>query len=103
MPPYVTLVRVLIVLNLVLLAGLGYVWGRNYAELRSKHALGLLLFAAFLFGENALAAYYFIVDPTLSAWITNAEAVPPIAQSAMMMLRVLEFVGLAFLAWVTWD
>lgn len=99
----VTLVRVFIVLNLVLLTGLAYVWGRNYADLRSKHSLGLLLFAAFLLGENALAAYFFLVDPTLTAWITNPSQVPPVAQGAMMLLRVLEFGGLAFLTWITWD
>lgn len=100
---YVTLVRAFIVLNLVLLLGLTYVWGRNYAELRSKHALGLVLFALFLLGENALAAYYFILDPTLATWITNESQVPPVAQGAMLLLRVLEFGGLAFLTWVTWD
>lgn len=103
MAPYVTLVRVFIVLNLVLLVGLGYVWGRNYAQLRSKHSLGLLLFATFLFAENALAGYFFVVDPTLTAWITNPEQVPPIAQSAMMLLRVFEFAGLSFLTWTTYD
>ncbi len=99
----VTLVRVFIVLNLVLLGGLAYIWGRNYAELRSKHSFGLLLFAVFLLGENALAAYFFLVDPTLTAWITNPSQVPPVAQGAMMLLRVLEFGGLAFLAWITLD
>jgi hypothetical protein len=99
----VTLVRVFIVLNLVLLTGLAYVWGRNYAELRSKHTLGLVLFAVFLLGENLLAAYFFILDPTLSAWITTPSQVPPVAQGAMMSLRILEFGGLAFLTWITWD
>lgn len=100
---FVNLIRVFIVLNMVLLLALAYVWGRNYAQLRSKHALGLILFALFLLGENGLAAYFFIVDPTLSAWITNAEQVPTIAQQAMMLLRVLEFGGLAFLTWITYD
>jgi len=103
MPLLVDAIRAIAVINLVLLSGLAYVWGRNYAQLRSKHALGLLLFAVFLFGENALAAYFFLVDPTLTAWITNAEHVPRPAQVAMVSLRVLEFGGLAFLSWVTWD
>lgn len=100
---FVTLVRVFIVLNLVLLLGLGYVWGRNYAQLRSKHSFGLLLFAVFLFAENALAGYFFIIDPTLTGWITNESLVPPVASGAMMSLRAFEFAGLAFLTWVTWD
>jgi hypothetical protein len=99
----VDLFRVFTLLNLVLLVGLGYVWGRNWLELRSKHALGLLLFAVFLLGENALAAYFFILDPTLSAWIVDAQLVPRPAQVAMSSLRILEFGGLVFLTWVTWD
>lgn len=103
MSQLVNVVRVVAVLNVILLVGLAYVWGRNYASLRSKHALGLLIFAVFLLGENLLAAYFFIIDPILSGWIANAEAVPPRAQLAMAVLRVLEFVGLAFLSWITWD
>jgi len=99
----VTLVRVFIVLNLVLLAGLSYVWIDNYRQLRSKHALGLVLFAVFLLGENLIAGYFFMIDPTLSAWIGNPELVPGPAQIAMLSLRVLEFGGLAFLTWITWD
>lgn len=99
----VDLIRVLAVLNFLLLLGLGYVWGRNWWDLRSKHALGLVLFALFLLGENLLTIYYFVFDQTLTGWITNPELVPPIAQSAMLSLRLLEFVGLVFLSWVTWD
>jgi len=99
----VDVVRAFIILNVLLLLGLAYVWGRNYVQLRSKHSLGLLLFAVLLLGENALAGYFFIVDPTLTAWITNPEQVPPVAQQAMMSLRVLEFGGLVFLSWITWD
>ena len=96
-------VQVFAVLNIVLLAVLVSVWGRNWWQLRSKHTLGLALFGAFLLGENALAAYFFIVDPTLSAWIHNDQMVPYPAQLALAVLRVLEFLGLAFLTWVTWD
>lgn len=100
----VTLLRVFIALNLALLVGLLYVWVDNYRQLRSKHALGLVLFAGFLFGENLLAAYYFIVHPTVATqWLENPDLVPPIAQQAMLALRVLEFGGLVFLSWVTWD
>lgn len=99
----ITIVRALIVLNLLLLLGLIYVWGRNWWELRSTYALGLALFATILFVENALAAYYFILDPTLSAWIADEQLVPPVAQGAMLFLRAFEFTGLVFLSWVTWD
>lgn len=99
----VDLIRVLAVLNVLLLLGLTYVWGRNWWDLRSKHALGLTLFAVLLLGENALAIYFFVMHETLTAWITNPELVPSIAQFAMVSLRLLEFGGLVFLSWVTWD
>lgn len=91
------------VLNVALLIGLGYVWGRNFLQFRSKHTLGLLVFAVLLLAENALAIYLFVFHPDLTAWINNAKLVPTIAQRAMLALRILEFVGIAFLTWVTWD
>lgn len=100
---YVRIVQVFAVLNILLLAGLLYIWGSNWWQLRSKHTLGLVLFCVFLMAENALAAYLFIMDPTLSAWINNEELVPPVAQMTLAGLRLMEFGGLAFLTWVTWD
>ena len=99
----VRIVQLFAVLNVVLLGVLLSVWGRNWWRLRSKHTLGLVLFGLFLLGENALAAYFFLVDPTLSSWIHNDQMVPHPAQVALAALRVLEFGGLAFLTWVTWD
>ncbi|MFC6787078.1 hypothetical protein ACFQFH_14690 [Halobaculum halobium] len=87
-------------LNVVLLLGLSYVWGRNYAKFRSKHTLGLAAFGLILLAENALAVYIFYFHPELSQWIA-AQA--PIAHLAVGGLRLLELVALAFLAWVTWD
>lgn len=95
------IVRVAAGLNVVLLAVLLSIWGRNYLEFRSKHTLGLSLFAIFLLAENALSLYIFIVDPTLSAWF--ASEVPNIVWRAMMILHVLQTIGLAFLLWVSWD
>lgn len=85
--------------NLVLLATLGAIWGRNYLELRSSYAGGLLTFAALLFAENAVALYYYVLDPTLSVWFSTA--VPPIAWQAMLSLHVLETVALAVLTRMT--
>lgn len=99
----VRIVQVFAVLNIVLLLVLLSVWGRNWWQIRSKHTLGLVLFSAFLLGENALAAYWFILDPTLSLWIHQDQLVPRPAQIALATLRVFQFIGLAFLTWVTWD
>jgi len=87
--------------NVALLAALLSVWGRNYLDLRSKHALGLAMFAVFLLARNALSLYIYIVDPTLSAWFNSA--VPNIVWRALMALHLLETVGLAVLVWITWD
>lgn len=100
---FVRIVQVFAVLNILLLGGLLYVWGSNWWQLRSKHTLGLVIFGVFLLAENATAAYLFIMDPTLSAWINDETLVPPIAQMTLAGLRLMEFGGLAFLTWVTWD
>ena len=86
--------------NVALLLALVWVWGRNYVEFRSKHTFGLLLFASFLFLENALAFYFYMLHPVLNVWVSS---IPSVAQLAMTALRVAELGGLAFLAWVTWD
>lgn len=88
-------------LNTVLLAMLTYVWARNYLQFRSKHTLGLSVFAILLLAENALAFYYYMLDPDLSVWFSTA--VPDIAWNAMLSLHLLEFGALVFLTWVTWD
>lgn len=89
-------------LNVALLAALVWVWGRNYVQFRSKHALGLAMFGVSLLGENAFALYIYLVDPMLSTWFAS-EAVPPEAWRGMMALHILQTFGLAFLVWITWD
>jgi hypothetical protein len=96
-------VQIFAVLNVFLLGTLLTVWGRNWWQIRSKHTLGLVLFGIFLLAENAMAAYFFVVDPTLTAWIHNDQMVPYPAQLALAALRVMEFGGLTFLTWVTLD
>jgi hypothetical protein len=85
--------RVAAGLNLVFLAVLIGIWGRNYLEIRSKHTLGTLVFAVFLFAENLLALYYYLTAVTL----------PPVAVRPMMYLQVLELAGVLFLTYVTLD
>jgi hypothetical protein len=85
--------RVAAGLNILLLAVLVGIWGRNYLEIRSKQTLGSVIFAAFLLVENALALFYYLDPPQMS--------LP--AVRAMMYLQILEFVGIAFLVYVTWD
>lgn len=101
MTPWVDIARAAAGLNVVLLLALSFVWGRNYLQFRSKHALGLLVFGLLLCAENALALYYYLIDPDLSVWFSTA--VPEIAWHAMLTLHVLELAALLFLAWITWD
>ncbi|EJN60937.1 hypothetical protein [Halogranum rubrum] len=98
---WVDVARLATAVNVLVLASLAILWGRNYAAMRSKHVLGLFVFATFLLAENAAALYYYQLDPTLSVWFRTA--VPAVAWQAMLALHVLETVGLTFLAWVTWD
>ena len=99
---WVDLAKVSTAVNVLLLIALGYVWSRNYLKFRSKHTLGLLVFSTFLLAENALVLYYYLIDPTLSAWWHNESLVPPVVWQTQMLLHVLESCGLAFLVWVTW-
>lgn len=92
--------RVAMGANVLLLLALCWIWGRNYRQFGSKHTLGLLVFAVLLFCENALGLYYFLYDTTLTAWFSG---LPEVAATALMALRVLETLAIAFLLWVTWD
>jgi len=98
---WIDLARVAVGLNILLLAALIYVWGRNYYNIRSKHTLGLLLFAVLLLGENVIALYFYLLDPLLTTWFSTA--VPDPAWQAMIALHAFEFVALAVLTWITWD
>jgi cell shape-determining protein MreD len=100
---WVTVAQVAAGVNVVLLLALTYVWGRNYAKFRSKHTLGLLVFALLLLAENVGIVYYYLLDPTLSAWWHNDSLVPAIVWQWQMAIHVIEAVGLSFLAWTAWD
>ena len=68
--------------SMVLLALLGSVWARNYMRLRSKHTLGMLVFATLLFFENASGLYYYLIDPDLSVWFSTAGPGHRVARDA---------------------
>jgi len=101
MSVWTDIARLATVVNVCLLLALGYVWGRNYLAVRTKHTLGLLLFSFFLLAENGLTLYYYLLDPDLSVWYSTQ--MPTIVWQATMTLHVLQALGLAFLTWATWD
>lgn len=98
---WVDVARVATGLNVLLLLSLGYVWGRNFVAVRTKHMFGLLLFSVFLLAENAFALYTLTLDPILTVWFSTQ--VPDVAWRTMIFFHALETVGLLFLTWVTWD
>ena len=100
---WITVAKAATALNVALLLGLSYVWGRNYVTFRSKHTLGLLIFACFLLLENGLVLYYYLIDPTLSAWWHNESLVPVIVWQTQMAINVAQSAGLLFLLWITLD
>ena len=86
--------------NVLLLVGLLGLWGRNYLAFRSKHALGLSVFALLLLTENCLSVYYYVVDPAVAGLLNSAA---PIAGRAMMLVQVFEFGAIVFLVWIALD
>jgi hypothetical protein len=85
--------RVAAAVNVVLLLGLLAVWARTYREVRAPMTLGTMVFASFLLAENAVALYFYFTAP----------AMPALAVQFMMVLQILETVGIAVLAYVTWQ
>jgi len=97
---WVDVMRAAAAANVLLLVGLSVVWGRNYLQFRSKHALGLSIFGVLLLAENGYAVYIYMIHPDLSQWFVG---LPAISASAMMFLRVLQTAALLFLVWITFD
>jgi len=87
-------------INVVLLLVLVGIWGRNYLDIGSKHALGLAIFGVLLLAENLLAFYYYVLDPQVAQLLRSAA---PIAGQAMSFVQLLELAAILFLLWVTWE
>lgn len=98
---WIDMARLATGVNLVLLAVLVTIWGRNYRQLRSRQTLGMAVFAVLLFVENGFALYVYLVDPILSVWFSTN--VPDPAWQAMVVFHVLETLAIGFLTWVTLD
>ncbi|MFP8953260.1 hypothetical protein ACLI4Z_09855 [Natrialbaceae archaeon A-arb3/5] len=90
----ITAAAVLSAGNLVLLAVLTYVWVQNYRRFKTPLVAGLLAFSLVLALENAVAIYFFFSSGML-------YASDPTVQQVVALLRGLQLVALAFLAYVT--
>ena len=80
--------------NALLLLVLTVVWVRNYRTFRTSLILGLIVFAVVMFIENAMAIGFFLSMNMLYSG-------DPTVQTAVAVLRGLQFVALLFLTWVT--
>jgi len=94
MGPSLLVATVLAGANVVLLSGLALVWVRNYRTFQSELVLGLAAFALVLLAENAVAVYFFFSMRML-------YAADPTVQTAVAILRGLQFVALVILTYVT--
>jgi len=81
-------------LNIAVLAVLTAVWIKNYREFRTPLVLALVVFGLVLLLENGVAIYFFFSMKMLYAADSTV-------QSAVAVLRAMQFVALAFLAWAT--
>jgi hypothetical protein len=81
-------------INLVVLVTLAGVWLRNYVQFRTPLVLGLVAFSAVLAIENAVAVYFFF---SMRMLYTS----DPTVQTIVLVMRSLQFVAVAMLAWVT--
>jgi hypothetical protein len=85
-------------LNVVLLAGLSYVWLDNYRDHRARHTLGLLVFAVLLFVQNVLWLYFYVLHPDFIAWFVNSGTD---VRAGVTLLCGLELGALVFLGRIT--
>jgi hypothetical protein len=80
--------------NILFLLALTAVWLRNYRTFRTTLVLGLVAFAGAMLAENALALYFFF---SMQSFYSG----DPHVQQAVLVLRGLQLVALAFLTYVT--
>jgi len=82
------------VVNILLLGLLTTVWVRNYRTFRTSLLLGLVAFGSVMLAENVVAIYFFFSMKMLYSG-------DPTVQQAVLVLRGLQLVAIAFLTWVT--
>lgn len=80
--------------NSVMLVALSAVWVRNYRTFRSNLTLGLLAFGVVLLAENLMAVVFFFSMGML-------YGASPLVGETVLVLRVLEFLAVGFLTYVT--
>lgn len=96
MDPMIAVAAGVAAVNVALLLVLVGIWVRNYSTFGSNLVLGLVVFGAAMVIENAMAVYFFLSTQMLYA---GGQTV----QQAVLVLRLIEFVAVAVLTYVTWQ
>lgn len=91
----ITIAAAFSVLNLVLLAVLVGIWGKNYRKFRTPMVLGLVLFALVMIVENATAIYFVFFSMRM------LYSMDSLVQNTVAALRAIQFVALCFLTWAS--
>ena len=94
MGPWMLIATLLSGANALMLAVLIVVWGRNYRTFGSGMTAGLAAFGIAMFIENVVAIYFFFSTSMLYAGAVGS-------QQAVVVLRALQTIALAFLTYVT--
>jgi hypothetical protein len=96
---WMTVAQAAAAVNLLLLGALGWIWIDNYRSHGASHTLAYLVFAAFLFVENVVWLYLYVLDDAFIGWY---EVTTPTIQMSMAALCGLETVALLAVARITW-
>ncbi len=81
------------IINVILLAGLIYIYFQNYRRMHSKFALGLLFFAAFFLVQNLMAIYF---------QVAMVNYYTPEVSEHIFILTSIQTLGLVILSFITW-
>jgi len=80
--------------NIFLLMALIYVYGRSYRSLKSKFALGLLVFAFLLLLQNLFFFLFFLLQSGFRG---------PGMGTPLMIINTTQFIALLILLKITWE
>ena len=84
---------ILTAINCLLIAGLLYVYLKNYSFLRSTFTLGLILFSLIFLVQNAISLYFYF---------TMMELYADGVEGYVFVLSAMQFVAFAILNWISW-
>ncbi len=84
--------------NALFLLVLGGIWLRNYLNHGARHTLALLVFASFLFLENLLWLYVYLLRNDVVGWYL---ATSTDVQVSLMLLCGLESIALGAMTIIT--